>query len=256
MNLEVSRIDVAAAQKRAERIRYHAMHANEAVQAVQKLIHEARDMNDHVTLGYPSWPAYLVDLFGKEPLRLTRDVRRELVAEMSEAGMSTRAIAPIVGVNAETVRRDIAGAANVAPDPEPESDPSPESIEVDTETGEVIDAPRIEEHTVTEKTKVTTGLDGKEYKRPEPKAKPKVLEGDALADYDARQNTRAVADALQTLDLLTSQAHRDRVVNVWWPRAARNEEVPPWGRDLYQPEPIRQIAQALNSLANELENQS
>lgn len=39
-------------------------------------------------------------------MRLSRDERRELVGELSEAGMSTRAIAPIVGKDYSVVSRD------------------------------------------------------------------------------------------------------------------------------------------------------
>ena len=43
-----------------------------------------------------------------EPLRLARDERRELVGRLADEGMSTRAIAPIVGVGQSTVSDDLA----------------------------------------------------------------------------------------------------------------------------------------------------
>ncbi len=43
--------------------------------------------------------------------------RRDLVAWLSGQGMSTRAIAPIVGVSKDTVHRDIAGVSNETPAP-------------------------------------------------------------------------------------------------------------------------------------------
>lgn len=167
MSAEVLQIDIEAAQRRAERIRLHATNANEAMQSLQKLVHTARELEDHVTLGFPSWTAYITDLFGDEPLRLARDVRRELVAELSEAGMSTRAIAPIVGVSQDTVVKDInRGERNLSPEPI-----QSEGFIVNPSTGELLDAPaETTEHTVTEKVKTVTGLDGKEYKRPEPQA--------------------------------------------------------------------------------------
>lgn len=42
-------------------------------------------------------------------------MRREVVRELSNAGMSTRAIAPVVGASKGTVQRDIAGAPDGAP---------------------------------------------------------------------------------------------------------------------------------------------
>jgi hypothetical protein len=82
-------------------------------------------------------------------MRLERDVRQELVAELHAQGMSTRAIAPIVGVDNKTVHNDIkriAGVENSTPEhpaPEPESYWSPEESFVGAHpiTGEIIDAP-------------------------------------------------------------------------------------------------------------------
>lgn len=55
-------------------------------------------------------------------------MRREAVRELTEAGLSTRAIAPIVGTSHDTVHRDLRGVANATPGPT-----------VNTETGEVSD---------------------------------------------------------------------------------------------------------------------
>ncbi|MFD1202442.1 hypothetical protein ACFQ3U_11110, partial [Leucobacter albus] len=190
MTAEILQIDIDAAQRRAERIRFHATNANEAMQSLLKLVKTAQELDDHVTLGYASWTAYVTDLFGDEPLRLARDVRRELVAELSDAGMSTRAIAPIVGVSHMQVSNDVReqGVKNFTPEPAPFE---VEGFTVNPSTGEIIDPqdvrdalgdkvadayekvqwdkPTTTEHTVTEKIKTVTGLDGKEYKRPEPR---------------------------------------------------------------------------------------
>lgn len=178
MSTEILQIDIDAAQRRAERIRFHATNANEAMQSLQKLVHMAREFEDHVTLGYASWTAYIKDLFGDEPLRLARDVRRELVAELADAGMSSRSIAPIVGVSDRQVRNDMAGGNFFPPEPQPVAalldrapDPTetlanlPDTFEIDgmtvTTRGDVLDAAP---------ARTITGLDGKEYKRPEPAA--------------------------------------------------------------------------------------
>lgn len=266
MTADLAPITVDDAERLSQRIGLRLESMADSWSGALPLIREAIEREAFRVLGYRSHGDFIADRFGNALSKLGMDLRREVTRELSDAGLSTRAIAAATGVSVGTVHNDRKAQVfnpehlrHVMPDASPEpTEPvsaDADSIQVDQATGEVIEAPRVEEHTVTEKTKVTVGIDGKEYRRPEPKPRSNVLEGDALADYDARQNARAVSDALQTLDLLTSRAHRDRVVNVWWPRAARNEEVPPWGRDLYQPEPIRQIAQALNSLANELENQ-
>lgn len=40
-------------------------------------------------------------------MRLTRDERRVIVADLAEQGMSTRAIAPVVGVDQKTISNDM-----------------------------------------------------------------------------------------------------------------------------------------------------
>lgn len=258
MIAEIQQIDIDAAQRRAERIRFHATNANEAMQSLQKLVHTARELEDHVTLGYASWPAYVTDLFGNEPLRLARDVRRELVAELADAGMSTRAIAPIVGVHHDTVATDIKAAV-------PVGNPTPAPVEVegftvDQNTGEIIDGPPIHaeptvtEHTVTERVKTVTGLDGKEYKRPEPKPAPApkaVLEGDTAKKYDAVQFTTSLVRGLSVIARLEGPNMRGVLLNEYWPLS--EEEHMPAYRALVTPQEIRKAADNLTNLAADME---
>jgi predicted transcriptional regulator len=77
----------------------------------------------HVALGYKSWTAYLADTLGHEPLRLPRDQRQELVGYLAGEGMSTRAIAPIVGVTQQQVSRDVA-TTRLTPDVSVEPPPA------------------------------------------------------------------------------------------------------------------------------------
>lgn len=202
--------DVATARRRAERIRLLTGAVAENLAKVRELVHEAKESNDHLALGYDSWTAYIADLFGDEPLRLAREVRRELVAELAEQGMSTRAIAPIVGVSHTAVRKDIAaaggnkfpGVTNVTPDPA-------ETVVIDgmtvTRNGDVLDGPifdtepTVTEHTVTEKVKTITGLDGKEYQRPEPAAPRRRAITDQARDigWDIRKQAEKVERLFQ-----------------------------------------------------------
>jgi hypothetical protein len=86
-----------------------------------------------VALGYESWESMCE---GEDlALRLPRGERSALVMELTDAGLSARAIAPVVGVNRKTVDRDVRGGTN---------DPPAE----------------------------VTGLDGKTYRRPDPKPDP------------------------------------------------------------------------------------
>jgi transposase-like protein len=56
-------------------------------------------------LGYDSWESLCTAEF-RGGLHLPRPERRELVADLSEEGMSTRAIAPALGVHPDTVAND------------------------------------------------------------------------------------------------------------------------------------------------------
>ena len=103
----------------------------------------------HIALGYASWPAYLADVLGETPLRLERDVRQELVAELTAQGMSTRAIAPIVGASVAQVKRDAGGS--FGPPARRGNEHTDEqwadyaaAMNVDQATGEIIDAEIVE----------------------------------------------------------------------------------------------------------------
>lgn len=111
----------------------------DSYESVMPLIREAIDRNAHEVLGYPSVGAYAADRFGDTLTRLGVEMRRDVVKELTAAGMSTRAIAPVVGVNNATVHRDL--AAGVA-----DATPEPSNV---------------------------VGMDGKQYTRPAPKPEPR-----------------------------------------------------------------------------------
>jgi N6-adenosine-specific RNA methylase IME4 len=81
-------------------------------EAVMPLIREAIDRKAHEALGYPSVGAYAADRFGDSLTRLGVEMRRDVVGELTAAGMSIRAIAPIVGASKSTVADDIAQLSN------------------------------------------------------------------------------------------------------------------------------------------------
>lgn len=148
---EVMRIVMPAddARRLTERIRYSALAVRDGMEKLQALVEEAQAGQAHVALGYKSWTAYLADTLGQEPLRLPRDQRQELVGYLAGEGMSTRAIAPIVGVSHEQVRQDTSTVKNLTVEQpatvtsldgrqRPASRPS---AVVDVETGEVPPAP-------------------------------------------------------------------------------------------------------------------
>jgi hypothetical protein len=82
------------------------------------LLVEAYQRRAWAALGYESWDAYTDAELGETRLRLPREQRREVVASMTEAGMSSRAIGSAIGVSYKQVQRDRAGT-NVPPVDEP-----------------------------------------------------------------------------------------------------------------------------------------
>lgn len=98
---------LAEAQDISERLRDAAERYATATSDVLVLLAEAKAGQAHIALGFDSWTAYLSDLLGREPLRLEREQRQELVAALADEGMTTRAIAPILGVDQKTVVRDL-----------------------------------------------------------------------------------------------------------------------------------------------------
>lgn len=79
-----------------------------------------------VALGYESWDAYCSGEFTEARMvRLEREQRREIVAELRHAGMSTRAIASGLGVARNTVKDDLRQVDQVDP---PASAPTPTPI--------------------------------------------------------------------------------------------------------------------------------
>lgn len=96
-----------------------------------------------IPLGYGSWEAMCLAEFGDRQVRLSRPERQEAVAELSDAGMSTRAIGAAVGAGQATVLRDLHAG-------EPNGSPADD---------EVIDAEIVEE------PPPVTGRDGKHYPR-------------------------------------------------------------------------------------------
>ena len=111
------------ARRVTERIRAIAVTVKDQLEKLQTLLNEARDGEAWRVLGYASWTAYLTDVMGEQPLRLPRDERQQIVGYLAGEGMSSRAIAPIVGASHMTVERDRqAGVTNVTPEQAPAAD--------------------------------------------------------------------------------------------------------------------------------------
>ena len=182
------------ARKVTERIRIVAHNYTEAKAKLIELVQQAKDGSAHDALGYPSWTAYLAETLGDEPMRLARDERQEMVKVLSAEGMSTRAIAPIVGANQATVVRDISRDASASRAPKSDAELlagaewSPEAVEPEPR---FTDEPgRIQPVTGT-----ITGMDGKQYARPQPQEEHKPK-----AEAITSQFSSAIVDLNRVLD--------------------------------------------------------
>lgn len=139
------------AERLTERIRLTATSFMETRDKLARLIREAQEGEAHKALGIASWTEYVSQVFSDTPLmRLSRVERKELVSELADEGMSTRAIAPIVGASHMSVARDLGSpVTTVTPDAEPRqitgrdgktyTRPAPEPVTVDHDTGEIVE---------------------------------------------------------------------------------------------------------------------
>lgn len=213
---EVLDFDRAAAERRAERITLRLDAIADNYNAVMPMIREAIEKRDDLALGYRSPGEYVSDRFGRSLAGLGITVRRAVVGELTEAGLSSRAIAPIVDVSDRMVRKDqaaIAGGNRV-----PTSDDYPSDVATGGEVTPPADQPgamgagveepgeAVEAPPSPPARPAVTGLDGKTYTRPEPRrtVADDVAEFPDLAYYADTDPQRA---ALMAEDL---RRYRDR----------------------------------------------
>lgn len=182
---ERARLDLEAAADRGEaglnKIRRAIAERHDAVMGY-------RSIGDYVGTEYADALGNVCRVFGVE-------FRREVVQELTSAGMSTRAIAPVVGVSNFTVHKDReAGVSDLTPDPE-----SADVIDADL----VDDEPEAhdDEPAPAPAPPPVVGRDGKTYKRPEPKAPSRATPRRALPDqfFDAAYDAAKKVESLHRL---------------------------------------------------------
>jgi len=89
----------------------------DSIELVIPMIAEAKAGNAHQALGYESWTAYVADKFGGVLARLTKSERLPFVELLADQGMSTRAIASVVGVSKSTVADDLSSSGHLTAEP-------------------------------------------------------------------------------------------------------------------------------------------
>lgn len=162
------KMELNEAKRITERIRLLVNTITETTEKVVDLIEQAKAGDAWRALGYDSWTAYVSVEFASVLEKLTKAERIPIVAKLSETGMSTRAIAPIVGVSNKTVHNDIVKAGvtpgNTSPE-KPAARPGRSLIGAmirDAWQQEKLEAEKQVSHTGTPEEKVVTvkHLDG------------------------------------------------------------------------------------------------
>lgn len=115
----VADLTLDAARVLTQQIRDSAVRALESLAEIEHAVAQAWRGRAWAALGYASWEAYATAEFSQTRLWGTVEERRERVSALRTAGLSTRAIAAVLGVSKSTPGRDLAelsGATDVATD--------------------------------------------------------------------------------------------------------------------------------------------
>lgn len=271
-------LDAEAAERRASYICSDLDSAADVFESAMDKMRAAIRDRDDLALGYRSPGDYLSDRFGGRLARLGVDLRREVVRELTEAGLSTRAIAPVVGANFSTVSRDRARVADATPQSDvPSSLPTSgrpsdapvarqpqESVERSTPAanqpeGEVTsDSAPVTPTTETQEEVAraprppapVVGIDGKTYTRPL-----RAVRTDEPGRTPQQQNAEEFAArfAGQVVSLLSLQHdHMRRLAREQW--SAGHMAASPVQRSYVSAQNIRAVADGLSALADEWED--
>jgi len=200
------------AERITSQIANHLDRIADSMELVMPLIAEAMTRGAWQVLGYTSPQAYTSERFAGSLTRLPIPVRRALVAELSDAGMSTRAIAPIIGKSKSQVDRDqVSHCGTPAPEPEVIADPEPEPFPEWTSATAALNAMTDTTEHGLPKSDTINGLDGKSYQRPI--KKPSESAAEAIANLPpARPKRKPITDAFwevsYDLDQLANKLHK------------------------------------------------
>lgn len=241
-----------------ERIRVALDRVASSWSDLSERVAEAFERRADVALGYESWAEY-ADAELKPSSTLAVEVRRELVGLLSARGMSTRAIAPAVGVAQKTVVKDRQVIPEVSPEPMSESEfinaladveeATFEQALVDARTDDDLSRENVVRHVA--KPAPVKGLDGKTYTKPTiSDADRRARDNDYWAKKNAEQSIRSTCEALATLEDLSHPNTRARKIAEF---PAHSDATRPHAREKFTPASMRQIADWLNTFANELE---
>lgn len=173
----IDTIDADEARRLTDAAQHEFRSSREHFDRAWSLIEQAVEGGGHIALGYRSPGDYLNAEFEGVLAGLDVTERRLAVRTMTDWGLSTRAIAPVVGVGQRTVVRDIAGESYGSPAPNsapgPTSKVSSEStLEAESQQEQEGGSTDAASKPVTDGTAPAAplapvvGIDGKTYSRP------------------------------------------------------------------------------------------
>lgn len=157
MNDEIAKVTGEEARRITDQICLLIDSTAQNMARLAERVQEAYRLRVDKALGYGSWQEYASAEFAPHTNSMSASIRRELVGYLSQAGLSTRAQAPVLGVSNKTVSYD---RKEVLPNVTPE---------IVQDSKSVTPAP-----TVT----VSVGLDGKSYHRPAPSEPAEMVDAD------------------------------------------------------------------------------
>lgn len=157
MNDEIAKVTGEEARRITDQICLLIDSTAQNMARLAEKVQEAYRLRVDKALGYVSWQEYASAEFAPHTNSMSASIRRELVGYLSQAGLSTRAQAPVLGVNQATIVRTKNQVMH---------DASPEIVQ---DSKSVTSAP-----TVT----VSVGLDGKSYHRPAPSEPAEMVDAD------------------------------------------------------------------------------
>jgi len=95
------------ARRRRDQVKVLLTSMAEQTNTVGIILETAQTKRDYLALGYKSWTGYIVGEYAGVLEHLNRALRREVVGALTASGMSTRAIAGVVGTSHKTVIKDL-----------------------------------------------------------------------------------------------------------------------------------------------------
>jgi hypothetical protein len=138
----------------SDRVQKNLDKADEEFDSLLDLIAEASEGEIHKGLGIKSWTAWVKDAVQIQVS--SREERQHVASILGGKGLSTRAIAGMVGADQKTISNDL------------------------RETG------------ATEENSSVVGLDGREYKNSKKEAEPEVIDAEVVEDPESKPTTAIV----------------------------------------------------------------